>query len=105
MKRGHQGYVAVGLPVSAETRDPSRLTEQAFDSCSTKADEGFGLNDIDLFVQEGDACLHLFWGWLPIAGGAGGHIRPALENVRDINSFAREAHGFDDFSEELTGAA
>ena len=31
MKRGHQGYVAVGLPVSAETRDPSRLTEQAFE--------------------------------------------------------------------------
>jgi hypothetical protein len=47
--------------------------------------------------------LHFDRGGTAVAGRAGGHVGAALENVGDEDVGALEAHGFDDFCEELAG--
>ena len=49
--------------------------------------------------RERGARLDLVGLRVPVAG------RPALDDVGDVDVFAREAHGFDDLREQLPGAA
>ena len=42
---------------------------------------------------------------LAVAGGLAGGVRAAFQNVGDVDVAALEAHGLDDFREELAGFA
>jgi hypothetical protein len=44
-------------------------------------------------------------GGLPIATGVGGHVRPAFENIRDINLIACEFHRRKHFGEKISRSA
>jgi hypothetical protein len=44
-------------------------------------------------------------GGLPIATGVGGHVRPAFENIRDINLIACEFHRREHFGEKISRPA
>src|SRR5207244_5024155 len=69
-----------------------------------KRDNYFRPDDADLFHQIRPARLHLARRWWAISERTGRHVRPAFENVGDVNVFACEPHRLDNFGEQLARA-
>src|SRR5689334_839961 len=96
MKRGHQRNAAIRFPVSPQSSDPFGLAEKSFDRGCAERNQSFRLDEVDLRVQVGNAGLHFLERRLAIAGGLPGRIRPALQNVPDVNGLAGQPHRLND---------
>jgi len=105
MVGGHDGDAAPGLPLAAEPGDADGFAEESFDGGGAEGDEDFGADQIDLFLQVGDAGGHFRGGGLAVASGLPGGVGAALEDVGDVDGVAGEAGRDDDFGEELAGGA
>ena len=102
---GHEGDALELVPAAAEAGHGLDGAEEAFHGDGAEGDEDGGLDGLDLGAEVGKAGLHLEGGGAAVAGGAGGHVGTAFEDVGDEDVGAGEAHGFDDFGEELAGFA
>ena len=102
MKRRHQRRVAIRLPVAAQFRDADGLAKQSFHPRRAKGDQHLRTNQINLFVEIRDARRHFFWRRLAIASGLSGGVRPAFQDVRNVNIRARKPGGLDDLCEQLS---
>ncbi len=105
MIRRHQGRAAVGLPGAAQLRDAEGLAEQPVHRRGAQGHDDAGPDQINLLVQVGNAGGHLVGGRLAVAGGLAERIGPALQDVADIDVRPLQAHGLDDFGEQLAGLA
>ena len=103
---GHDRNAAVFAPFAAEFGDAEawHFAKEAVDRGGAERDDGFGFDEIDLRVEIGKAAFHFFGCGRAIAVILAGGVRAAFEDVRDVNLLAGEAHGLNDFGEELSGA-
>lgn len=105
MVRDHDRDPLEFEPAAAEVAHGGCVAEKSLNGGRPERDDGFRLNDGDLFFQPRQACLHLVEFRLAVAALAGGHVGTAFENVRDVNVRALESHRLDHLREELTRAA
>ena len=100
----HQRNAAILLPVAAQFRDAERLAEQPVHRRRAERHDGLGLDEINLLLQIRNARCALFRRGRTIAGGLAGRVRPAFQNVGDVDVAARKAGGQKNFREQLPGA-
>src|SRR5947199_10862383 len=92
------------MPVAAQLAHRPAKTEQSFHGSRAKCDYHFRLHGFDLLDEEGQAVLHLLRRWWSISRRASWHVGSRLEDVRDVNLVATEAHRLDDLRQQLTRA-
>ena len=97
--------VLVGMPRSAQCPHRAPKSKQPFHSGSAESHQDPRLNNVDLLGQVGKTGLHFVRGWRPISARGAGRVRPALQNVCDINMFATETHRGNDSREKLASSA
>lgn len=91
----------IGMPCAAKFAHGAAEAEQTFNGGCTQRHEHFWLNDFDLLCQIRQAGLHLLRSGGAITAGRAWRVGPALQDVGDINRIAAEAHGCDDFGQQL----
>ena len=101
MIRRHERRAAIRLPLAAQFRDAG-FVKQSFQGRAAQGDENFRPDQINLLVQIRNARRHLVGRGLAVAAGTGGHIRPAFQNVGDINIAAGKSGRLDDAREQLS---
>ena len=105
MIRDHQRRAVVGMPSAAQIPHRSSRAKQALNRYRTQRHDHLRLNNVDLFDEIWTAGLHLQRRRRPISKRSGRRVRPAFQDVRDVNVGPREAHRLDNFREQLTGAS
>lgn len=105
VESGHEGDVAIRLPLTAKAADWDYLAEEPFDCGSAESHDHLRLNEVNLLVQKRDAGLHLLRGGFAVSITLPGGIWPAFQDVGDVHRFPAKAHGPDHFGQELTGLA
>jgi hypothetical protein len=93
------------MPATAQLAHCAARSEQAFDSNRAERDQYGWLNNIDLFDEVRAARLHFSGRRRPIPKTARRCVRPAFENVRDVNVFSREIHRLNNSRQQLSGAS
>ena len=93
----------IGMPGAAEFAHGAAEAEQTFNGRRAQGDEDPRLNDLNLLGKIRQAGLHFLRSRGAIAAGRAGCVRPAFQNVGDVDVTALEAHGLDDFGEQLAG--
>src|SRR5689334_12620031 len=101
----HQWCATESGPATAHFAHCPAHTEQTFHRYCAERDDNLRLNDLDLFEEIWSVGLHLQWGGYAIPKRACRHVRPAFQNVCDVNVLTREPHRFDDFRKQLSGAS
>ena len=101
----HERRAFEGVPSTAHLPHRAARAEQSFHRGRAQRDQHFGLHDLDLLDEEGQAVLHFLRSRWSVAGRARRHVGSRFQNVSDVNLFPREAHRLDNFREQLSGAA
>jgi hypothetical protein len=101
----HERRVFIGMPSAAQFAHRPAKAEQAFHRGRAKRDQDPGPNDFDLRSEIRQTGLHLLRRGRAIAGTPQRHVWSALQNIRDVNIGAGEAHRLDDLCQQLSGAS
>src|SRR5688500_4514287 len=99
MIRRDQDRVTVGELPAPDSRDRRVGLEQALRRELAERDNNLRPDRVNLPEQERLALLHFVRLWIAVAR------RPALDDVGDVDVFAPQIDGLDDFRQELSGAA
>src|SRR6266404_4606176 len=101
----HYRNAVLSVPAATQLAHCAAHSKQAFNSNRAERDQHAWLNNIDLFHQIWAARLHFSRGGRPVPKTARRCIRPAFEDVRDVNVFSREIHRLNNFCQQLSGAS
>src|SRR5215831_12748481 len=93
------------MPAAAQLAHCAAHSKQAFDSDRTERNQYSWLNNFDLFREIGAAGLHFNRRRRPVPKTARGCVRPAFEDVRDVNVFSHEIHRLNNSRQQLSGAS
>src|SRR5262245_12752297 len=99
----HEGNATIATPIPTETRDAGGFSQQPFNGSSAEGHEDLRLNQINLLLQIPDAGSHFVRSGLAITRHLPRSVRPALQNIGDIDRVTTEAHSLDNFGEKLAG--
>ena len=102
MKRRHERRAAIRLPVAAQFRDANGLAQQSFNGSCAESDDDFGPDQINLLVQVRNARRHFFRRRFTVAVTLAGRVRPAFQDVRNINIRARKSGRRNYFRQQLS---
>src|SRR5262245_41654859 len=96
MIRDHQWYAVVSMPAATQFAHGRSRAEQTLNSDRAERDQHAWLNNLDLFDEIWPACMHLCRRGRAIPKTACRHIRAALQDICNVNVFARQVHRLQD---------
>src|SRR6476619_443761 len=104
MKRCHYRDRTEKMPSSPHLIHRFFLSEQAPHCGSTQSDHDFWLDDLNLLPQIRQASFHFRRSWLTVSRCSWRHIRPAFQDIGDIDIRTLVTHRLNDFGQEFTGS-
>lgn len=97
--RHDRDLASVETKLSAESRDPSALSQEALERGGAKRHDDLGGDQLDLMVEVPGAGLHLFGPGFPVVR------RTTLDDVHHVDFLPRKAHRRDHLVEQLPSLA